>query len=205
MGRSSEPDFAVINAALRSSGLLGEPAELHGEFCGLVCIMGPDAGPAWVASVLADSDTAAGDIHAGEIHAREIHTREIQKTLESLAVTTWNALDSGDMELILLLPDDAEQLESRAESLGFWCQGFMHGLGAGSEPDTDSPLLAEGIIREIITDFSEITRAAFTTDETEAEAEAAYLELVEFVRVSVQLAFEELYRVRKSPKREQRH
>lgn len=195
MGRSSEPDFAVINEALRSSGLLGEPAELHGEFCGLACVMGPDAGPAWVASVLAESDTAAGDIHAGEIH----------ELLESLAVTTWKALDSGDMELLLLLPDDAEQLESRAESLGFWCQGFMHGLGAGSEPDTDSPLLAEGVIREIITDFSEITRAAFTTDETEAEAEAAYMELVEFVRVSVQLAFEELYRVRKSPKREQRH
>jgi len=195
MGHSSEPDFAVINDALRSSGLLGEPAELHGEFCGLACVMGPDAGPAWVASVLTESDTVAGDSHAGEIH----------EVLEALAVTTWKALDSGDMELELLLPDDAEQLESRAENLGLWCQGFMHGLGAGSEPGADSPLLAEGITREIIADFSEITRAAFAADETEAEAEAAYMELVEFVRVSVQLAFEELYRVRKSPHSEQRH
>ena len=31
------------------------------------------------------------------------------------------------------------------------------------------------------------------------------MELVEFVRVSVQLAYEELYRVRKSPHSEQRH
>jgi uncharacterized protein YgfB (UPF0149 family) len=190
MGSSSEPDFAVIDESLRSSGLLGEPAELHGEFCGLACVMGPDAGPAWVASVLAESDAVTGDIH---------------NVLESLAVTTWKALDSGDMELVLLLPHDDEQLETRAESLGLWCQGFMHGLGAASESGADSPLLTEGITKEIITDFSEITRAAFSADETEAEAEAAYIELVEFVRVSVQLAYEELYRVRKTPHSEQRH
>ena len=195
MGSSSEPDFAVIDEALRSSGLLGEPAELHGEFCGLACVMGPDAGSAWVASVLAGSDADTGNIHASEIH----------EILESLAVTTWKSLDTGDMELALLLPHDDEQLETRAESLGLWCQGFMHGLGAGGEPGADNPLLAEGITSEIIADFSEITRAAFTADETEAEAEAAYMELVEFVRVSVQLAFEELYRVRKSPQSEQRH
>jgi hypothetical protein len=152
--------------------------------------MGPDAGPAWVASVLAESDAVTGDIH---------------NVLESLAVTTWKALDSGDMELVLLLPHDDEQLETRAESLGLWCQGFMHGLGAASESGADSPLLTEGITKEIITDFSEITRAAFSADETEAEAEAAYIELVEFVRVSVQLAYEELYRVRKTPHSEQRH
>ena len=112
---------------------------------------------------------------------------------------TWRAIDSGDMELTLLLPPDNELLEARAESLGLWCQGFMHGLGSASESGEDSPLLTDDITSEIIADFSEITRAAFTADETEAEAEAAYTELVEFVRVSVQLAFEELHRVRSAP------
>ena len=190
MGRSSEPDFAEIEEAMRTSGLLGEPAEIHGEFCGLACVMGADAGPAWVATVLAESDGAGGDM---------------RNVLQSLAATTWKALDSGDMELSLLLPCDDEQLETRAESLGLWCQGFMHGLGAGSESGADSPLLADGITSEIIADFSQITRAAFTADETEAEGEAAYMELVEFVRVSVQLAFEELYRVRKTPNSEKHH
>ena len=109
------------------------------------------------------------------------------------------------MEIVLLLPSDDESLEVRAESLGLWCQGFMHGLGAGGEPGAENPLLANGVTREIIADFSEITRAAYSADETEAEAEAAFMELVEFVRVSVQLAFEELYRVRSTPNREQRH
>lgn len=190
MGSSSEPDFAAIEATLRNSGLLGESAEIHGEYCGLACVMGADAGPAWVTSVFAGTDDVAGNV---------------RDVLESLAASTWNALDSGDMELMLLLPCDDEPLDTRAVSLGLWCQGFMHGLGAGSEPGTNSPLLADGITREIIADFSEITRAAFTTEETEAEAEAAYMELVEFVRVSVQLVYEELHQVRKSTNGGQRH
>jgi uncharacterized protein YgfB (UPF0149 family) len=190
MGSSSKLDFAAIEETLRSSGALGEPAEIHGEYCGLACVMGADAGPAWAASVLADANGGAGTV---------------RDSLLSLAATTRQALDSGDMELTLLLPCDDESLDARAASLGLWCQGFMHGLGAGSGQGADSPLLAAGVTREIIADFSEITRAAFTDDETETEAEAAYMELVEFVRVSVQLAYEELYRVRKSPHSEQRH
>lgn len=81
----------------------------------------------------------------------------------------------------------------------------MHGLGAGSDSGANNQLLAEGVTREIITDFSEITRAVFSADETEAEAEAAYMELVEFVRVSVQLAYEELHRVRNSSSGKQHH
>ena len=190
MGSSSEPDFSAMDEALRTAGLLGEPAEIHGEYCGLACVMGADAAPAWVASTLAGSDGVAGNI---------------RDLLQSLAMTTWQALDSGDMALKLLLPGDDERMAARAESLGLWCQGFMHGLGAGSDPGPDSPLLANDVTREIIADFSEITRAAFTTDETEAEAEAAYIELVEFVRVSVQLAFEELSMLRMPPKSELRH
>ncbi len=184
MGRTAEPDFAAIEEALRNSDSPGEPAEIHGEYCGLACLMGSDSGPAWVTSVLADMKRPAGDV---------------RDVLQSLSAATWRALEAGDMELALLLPDDDELLEKRAESLGLWCQGFMHGLGVGSKLDANSPQLTEGITQEIIADFSEITRAAFSADETEAEAEAAYVELVEFVRVSVQLAFEELYRLRTAP------
>ena len=46
-------------------------------------------------------------------------------------------------------------------------------------------------------DFGEIARVTLGDDETDLEAEAAYTELVEFVRVSVQLVFEEFYDVRR--------
>ncbi len=190
MGSAMESDFAAIERALRAGGALGEPAEIHGEFCGLTCVMGADAGPAWVASTLADAGAHGGDI--GE-------------SLQSLAAETYRALDAGNMELFLLLPADSEPLETRAESLGFWCQGFMHGLGAGREPGATDALLAEGIAHEIIADFSQITRVAFAADETESEGEAAYMELVEYVRVSVQLVYEDLRRVREASNDGRRH
>ena len=190
MTSSSAPKFSELEEVMRSNGLLSEPSEIHGELCGLSCIMGADAVPAWVSQVMADSGQSGG---------------AAQASLEALATATWAALESGDMDLRLLLPDDEYALEMRAEHLGFWCQGFIHGLGAAATPGQDSPLLANEVTREIINDFTQISQAAFTAEETEDEGEAAYMELVEYVRVSVQLSFEELYRVRQQPDQPQRH
>ena len=190
MASQSTTVFSEIEEGLRASGLLDEPAEIHGELCGLSCIMGADAGPAWAAQVLADSQQVSGNI---------------RDLLEELARTTWSALDAGDMNLRLLLPGDDSALEQRAEHLGLWCQGFIHGLGAAAKPGPDSPLLSNEVTSEIINDFTQISRAAFMAEETEEEGEAAYMELVEYVRVSVQLSFEELYRLRRQPEQSQRH
>jgi len=189
MAISPELDFEDVEQGLRDAGSLAEPAEIHGEFCGLACVMGADSGPAWAAGVMADAPK--GD--------------QLRDLLQTLATTSWQALDAGEMGLELLLPADEALLEDRAEALSFWCQGFIHGLGVGSNPDGSSSVLKDELTREIVTDFSEITRAAFAADETEEEGEAAYVELVEFVRVSVQLLFEELHPLRAGAERNKKH
>lgn len=181
-----EPDFHVLEEMLQDIGAFGDPAEIHGDLCGLLCLLGDDARPAWVAQVLSDTDGKS---------ANEALSRATEY-LENLAKQTFDALEAGELGFELLLPSDHEALESRAENLGLWCQGFLHGLGAGSKSHHRNQVLEEGVTQGIIRDFSEITRAAFTEDETEAEAEAAYMEVVEFVRVSVQLVFEELHLIR---------
>ena len=164
--------------ALSHAGALGEAAELHGQLCGLACLLGPEAGPPWVAEILRDC--------AGSAEARD----SAAHALDRLAAATLESLDSGDMRVILLLPDDEVPVDERASNLGAWCQGFMHGLSRGAgEPAS----LETGVTGEIVRDFSEITRAEFGEDESLEEAEAAYAELVEFVRVSAQLVFEELH------------
>jgi uncharacterized protein YgfB (UPF0149 family) len=177
-----KPMFDTVEESLRDAGALGEASEIHGEYCGLVCLMGQDATTPWVAGAVGDS--SAGDL---------------ENVLERLAVQTWNSLEEGNMEFSLLLPPDETPLESRAESLGLWCQGFVHGLGLGGTQGQNNPIFEEGVTRDIVKDFSEISRAAFSEDETEGEGEAAYMELVEYARVSVQLVFEELQRLRASP------
>ena len=186
MSMVSGPDFQTVDRMLRSVGALGEPAEIHGDLCGLLCLLGDDARPAWVGQVLAD---ASNDAPPEAVQAAT-------HLLESFAAQTFNALEAGEMTLTLLLPADEDALEIRAASLGLWCQGFLHGLGTGSGAGHRNQLLEEGLTQDIIRDFSAISRAAFTEDETEAEAEAAYMEVVEFVRVSVQLVFEELHLIR---------
>jgi uncharacterized protein YgfB (UPF0149 family) len=181
MENLSEQQWSTVGEALRRAGSMGEPSEIHGEFCGLACVMGEDAIAPWIEGALSDTDSSREDAAA---------------TLHSLGAATWSALEAGDMSFVLLLPLDDDRLAQRVDCLSHWCQGFMHGLGGAGPSGKDSPVVRDGVTRDIISDFNEITRAAFGEDETEEEGEAAYIELVEYVRVSAQLVFEELHGLR---------
>ena len=65
----------------------------------------------------------------------------------------------------------------------------VYGLGAGTIPDASQ---LPGEAGEIVRDLAEITHAGVDVDQDEEANESAYAELVEFVRVGVQLLFEEL-------------
>ena len=185
MASGTPPDFATIDEALRSLGSVLRAPEAHGSLCGLACVLGGRAPAAW-ADVLFDESP--------DVAAREGEPADM---LDELAAITCGALAEGDMSFSPLLPADDEPLARRADGLAEWCAGFMHGLGeaAGGVPPAT---LHGAITREVMADFSEIARAGLGADDPDAESEAAYAELVEFVRVSVQLVFEELHAVRDS-------
>jgi uncharacterized protein YgfB (UPF0149 family) len=196
----TEPTFDALKQALRSAGALGETEEIHGEFCGLVCLMGREAVAPWIADVIRPEGSALGVRPEGSAPgADNASSQAAAGMLEALAARTWQSLDEGDMSFSPLLPTDEAPLELRADSLGLWCQGFVHGLGVAGTQDDANSIFKTGVTRDIVKDFSEIARAAFADEETEGEGEAAYMELVEYVRVSVQLVFEELHRLRTGP------
>jgi len=179
------PSFDDIESTLRQAGALSEVAEIHGQLFGLVCVMGDDAAAPWIADALADLKQADAAISVAA------------QTLGALADSALEAMKEGDMRLQLLLPDDQSSMDSRADSLGLWCQGFLHGLGVGGsaadrEENAQATFWDQEPVREIVADLSEIARAGFAADDDDNEAETAYAELVEFVRVSVQLLYEEL-------------
>jgi hypothetical protein len=183
MSSSEPPDFAAVDRALRSLGSLTRAPEAHGSLCGYTCVLGAAAHAPWVAELLDEpSEAQDDDVWAGAV-------------LADLATRTCAALGEGDMSFAPLVPPDDAPLTARTDGLAEWCSGFMRGLGqaAGRAPAA----LSGEITREIIADFAEIARAAVdTSDHDEIGAEAAFAELVEFVRVSVQLVFEELHAVR---------
>lgn len=175
--------FDQVDEALRRLGATDGAAEAHGCLCGLACFLGSQAGPFWLAQ-LSDAEPATG---------------AAATLLEELAMVTCRALVQGDMSLSLLLPPDEQPLPERTTALAGWCAGFMHGLGEAAGHHARPQALGSATMREIIGDLGEISRAACTGEEPDMAAELAYSELVEFVRVSVQLVFEELRESRSAP------
>lgn len=85
------------------------------------------------------------------------------------------------------LPDDETDIALRAEAIGRWCQGFLYGMAVrGLKEIADLP----ADVREILEDFSQISRADHESGDDDEQAEAALVELVEYSRVGVQLVFD---------------
>ena len=177
-----------LERMLKAAGTAFEAAEAHGAFCGRACLAGAAAIRDWQQELMAESD---GD---------NVLANECKRALETLAADTLLKLEVGDLRFALLLPGDEESLQLRTAALADWCHGFMQGLVAAGGADQGAPADALDFpeASEILDDFNEITKAGASIDEGE-ESEWAYVELVEYVRVSVQLMYDETATLRTSP------
>lgn len=187
------PSFDVIDAALRRAEAPADAAEAHGSLCGLVCGLGDSGQSAWLADTLP----------AGQ--ANEAVAERTAAVLRVLASCTCAALEDADMTFQPLLPDDALPLVQRVDGLAQWCQGFNHGLFIAARIGDAEAELRSGNTAEIVSDFADMAKAALGDEEPDADGEAAYAELVEYIRVSVQLVYEELTAVRQRVQSAGRH
>jgi len=176
----NQPDYADIEQALSGQRALTDAAEAHGTLAGCLCALADYSFQDWLREILPEGRAEA----------------DAADTLYGLYTATAAALEQTDMEFEPLLPSDAQPLAARTAALAEWCQGFLYGLGSGSIPDVGR---LPGDVGEIVRDLTEITRAGVDDGEGEESNEGAYAELVEFVRVGVQLLFEELAPVRHEP------
>jgi uncharacterized protein YgfB (UPF0149 family) len=181
-------DIDELERMLKATGSAFEAAEAHGAFSGRACLMGAAAIRNWQQELMAESDKD------------NVLVQECNRALEILAADSLLKLEAGDMRFALLLPADDELLQLRTAALADWCHGFMHGLVAAGGADQGAPADALDFpdATEILDDFSEITKAGAASDEDE-ESEWAYVELVEYVRVSVQLIYDETAALRGLP------
>lgn len=176
--------YTTLHSAMTRARVPVAVSELHGGMCGSLCAGGVSAVPAWVEACLGDSDQAQDAVNA------------VRVQLRALQLHSWRSLNGSGLEFYPLLPDDEAALEERVGALALWCHGFVSGLGlAGLSLNTDTA--AEAAARrlaEIVGDFSEISRAAASAEDfaDEDAADFALTELIEYVRVSVQIVFEEL-------------
>ena len=167
------PDYDNVQQLLVQERSLAEAAEAHGTLAGCLCAAQGYRVEDWLREILPEGRATPGTSAA----------------LEGLFTATAAALLQPDMEFELLLPSDEQPIEVRTAALAQWCQGFLYGLGAGAVPDASE---LPGEVGEVVRDLIEISRAGVDPEQDEESNEAAYAELVEFVRVGAQLLFEEL-------------
>lgn len=163
--------YLSIDALLMDAGVTSNAAEAHGLATGMLCVDIRVSSDLWLKELLAESNPLT----------------DVDKlTLLALLEQTAQLLSEGGFEFDLLLPDDEESLSNRVEALRHWCLGFLLGLGFTRSGD-DWP----GESGELLKDLVEFTQVDSDV-EGEEEDESAFFELVEYVRVAVQVVQSDL-------------
>lgn len=170
---TSQHDYSQIQNTLSASHALADAAEAHGTLAGALCALVPYRLEDWLAEILPEG---VGGVSA-------------DPALQTLYDATVAALSGRQMQFDLLIPGDDRPIEERTQALTAWCSGFLYGLGSSGAAD---PQRLPGDLGEIVRDLTEITHADVDATDTAEANESALAELVEFVRVGVQMVFDEL-------------
>lgn len=176
----TEVDYDNLNDALRRCGASWDSAQAHGLLCSRLAVGGADAGTGWLQQVL-EGTSESDALRTGGAGL-----------LNTLFQDTLRQLSERLSEFGPLLPDDSDSASRRASALARWCEGFLHGLVSIDHGEALKQRLARDPIADIIRDMLQMTRAAADEESDDETNEAAYAEIVEYVRVAVQLAYEEL-------------
>ncbi len=172
--------YTQIQRVLTQERSLADAAEAHGTLAGCLCAAVRYRFEDWLQEILPEGRPQ----------------EDARDTLHGLYADTAGALAGTDLEFQLLLPEDEQSIDARTAALAQWCQGFLYGLGTTVIQDRDG---LPGDIGEIVHDLTEITRVEVDGEQDAESNESAYAELVEFVRVGVQLVFDELEPLRDQP------
>ena len=165
--------FDDVNIALLNINAMTETAEAHGTLCGMACISGTTCIDSWLTIVLEGQDSNNLQLH---------ETRQI---LTNLYNNTYEKLTSSNYSLEVFVHNDDTALDIRVEDLSLWCQGFLYGLSAAGLSDINKlPVDAS----EILQDMSDISKAGYEQEDDE-ESEAAFAEILEYIRIGAYVIF----------------
>lgn len=170
-------DYAGVRRLIEASDLSPSPSEAQGILCGLICAGDPRATETWLDQLLPSSGVLGADLLAVEARAG----------LARLAGLTLEEIQGPDLGLNLLLPDDSGPLEERATAVYDWVRGFLYAFGILRLEEREM----SGQVREILRDFSDLTRLDLSDLDEGEENEVALTEITEFVRVAAMLLYQE--------------
>jgi len=160
------PTLDALNHVASRLKLGVEAPELHGSLCGYL------AGGGFI--------TERNFIERLGFEASEAAASE--PLLHALFSASREALEDPDFGFEPLLPESDEPLTRRVQALLEWSRGFIGGFGLAA--GADAPLSPES--SEALHDLAKIASFNALTEDDE-EAEDAFAEILEFVRIAALL------------------
>ena len=172
--------FEQLDDKLRAADADSGAAEAHGLLCGAIAAGGRSSPDLWLGHLLGADNTLS------------VAARECGDQLDSLQNEILGQFNDESFGFMVMLPADNAPLSVRTRALGEWCEGFLYGMALGG--------IREGTARtetveEVMRDFYDISHAGFGAEAPNEDDEIAYAEIVEYLRVSVLLLYQELQAV----------
>ena len=176
-GEEDPASYQRLSALLEQHAVTMGASEIHGMVCGLLCSenIGGETSP---------NLTVFNDQAGPASEQLKLYFIQMMADLKP-------TLADGQLDFVLLLPDDESSLAERTESLATWCRGYLFGLVEGGLRDFDS-LSAEA--NEMVHDMIAISEMEVEpADESREQQERNIAEIEEYIKIGVQFIYEELH------------
>ena len=171
----SDPEQISFESVSYLVGAHISPAELHGLMCGELC--SPD---------LLDDDEMAARLMTWI--ADEIDYDNFDQIVDVFRISA-GLIGSDDLRFQLLLPDDELELKERTAALRRWCVGFLGTFRCDEDALSED---GEDAIKTYMRLIEMGDELIDLDDGDEDENERDFVEISEFVRVSVMVLYEEM-------------
>ena len=181
---TSDTEYEPLNDALKRAGSSWDAAQAHGLLAGRLAVGGAAAGPDWLGQVMEGTDPS------------NVLPKECAALLNEIFQSTERHFSERLSQFMPLLPSENESRAARTEAIGHWSEGYLHGLVSSEHSEPMKKRLAAEPVAGIIKDLLAITQATVEDDSDREEDEAAYTEIVEYIRVAAQIVYEELASMR---------
>lgn len=165
------PSYRDLDQALAKTALKLHASQVHGLICGII------------------SGHLQGKAAWEELVTGKKESGKTEELLHQLYEASEQQLNEFLFEFQLILPPDSENLPTRAEALTLWAQGFLTGLKLTHVQIMER---SPSDMTEAINDLIEIAKMNYEEVVASEEDEAAYVELVEYVRMAVILIYQDL-------------
>ncbi|CCQ11291.1 FIG001590: Putative conserved exported protein precursor [Pseudoalteromonas luteoviolacea B = ATCC 29581] len=169
------PEYQAAQMLLEKQDIFVAPSEVHGTISGLL------------ACGLSIEEKEYLTLLSDVFNDGQAFSGELKALFAKLYSQVVDGFTDEEFHFELYLPSSDESLTDQANGLVSWVAGFM--LGFGLKQKDYGKLSAD--VKEVIKDFTEISKLDTTFEGGEEDEEALH-EIIEYVRVSSLLCFAEM-------------